>query len=88
MSDPDIMERMEEGERLLDFLERMIRERGGSRRLILGMDLYRVVQDSLTDEDFGRVSIGGRHPFQNISHIFGVPVEVDYRDKSRLDFVD
>lgn len=82
------MERMEEGERLLDFLERMIRERGGSRRLILGMDLYRVVQDSLTDEDFGRVSIGGRHPFQNISHIFGVPVEVDYRDKSRLDFVD
>ncbi len=77
-----------EGEGLLDFLERIIRDRGGSRKLILGMDLYREVQDSMTDEDFGRVSIGGRHPFQNISHIFGVPVEVDYRDRSRLEFVD
>ena len=77
-----------EGERLLDFLERAIRARGGARRLILGMDRYREVQDSVRNEDFGRVSIGGRHPFQNISHIFGVPVEVDYHDKSRLEFLD
>lgn len=77
-----------EGERLLDFLERTIRARGGARKLILGMELYREVQDTLTDADFGRVSIGGRHPFQNISHIFGVPVEVDYHDKGRLEFVE
>lgn len=77
-----------EGERLLDFLERSIRARGGPRKLVLGMELYREVQDTLTDEDFGRVSIGGRHPFQNISHIFGVPVEVDYRDNRRLEFVE
>ncbi len=77
-----------EGERLLDFLERAIRARGGARRLILGMDRYREVQDSVQNEDFGLVSIGGRHPFQNISHIFGVPVEVDYHDKTRLEFLD
>lgn len=77
-----------EGERLLDFLERTIRARGGARTLILGWDLYREVQDTLTDADFGRVSIGGRHPFQNISHIFGVPVEVDYEAKTRLEFVE
>lgn len=77
-----------EGERLLDFLERSIRARGGARRLILGMDRYREVQDSVGNDDFGRVSIGGRHPFQNISHIFGVPVEVDYHDKNRLEFLD
>lgn len=77
-----------EGERLLDFLERTIRERGGARRLVLGSDLYREVQDTMTDDDFGRVSIGGRHPFQNISHIFGVPVDVDYRDKSRFELID
>ena len=77
-----------EGERLLDFLERAIRARGGARRLILGMDRYREVQDSVGNDDFGRVSIGGRHPFQNISHIFGVPVEVDYHDKARLEFLD
>ncbi|MFQ6012766.1 MAG: hypothetical protein ACE5LS_03870 [Thermoplasmata archaeon] len=77
-----------EGERLLDFLERAIRARGGARRLVLGMDLYWEVQESVGNEDFGRVSIGGRHPFQNISHIFGVPVEVDYHDKIRLEFLD
>lgn len=78
----------QEGERLLDFLERAIRARGGARRLVLGMDRYREVQDSVRNEDFGRVSIGGRHPFQNISHIFGVPVEVDYHDKTRMEFLD
>ena len=77
-----------EGERLLDFLERSIRARGGARRLILGWDRYREVQDSVENDDFGRVSIGGRHPFQNISHIFGVPVEVDYHDKTRQEFLD
>ncbi len=88
VTDVDPAGRRAAGERLLDFLERAIRQMGGCRRLILGADLYREVQDSLTNEDFGRVSIGGRHPFQNISHIFGVPVEVDYRDKSRLQFVE
>ncbi|MEE9600529.1 MAG: hypothetical protein V3W22_02340 [Thermoplasmata archaeon] len=88
LSDVDPMEGMERGERLLDFLERTIRGRGGCRQLILGMELYGQVQDSLTDQDFGKVNIGGRHPFQNISHIYGVPVEVDYKDKSRLEFVD
>ncbi len=81
-------EGMDEEERIIDFLERVIRERGGARRLILGSDLYRQVQDTMRDEDFGRVSIGGRHPFQNISHIFGVPVEVDYKDRSRLELQD
>jgi hypothetical protein len=76
-----------EGERLLDFLVRAIRARGGARRLILGMDRYREVQDSVRNEDFGLVSIGGRHIF-NISHIFGVPTEVDYHDKTRLEFLD
>lgn len=88
MSAEEILRDREAGERLLDFLERVIRARGGARRLILGWDLYQEVQDSLTNEDFGRVSAGGRHPFQNISHIFGVPVEVDYHDRAQLEFVD
>ncbi len=79
---------MKKNENILDFLENAIRDRGGARRLILGSKLYRLVQDTMTDEDFGRVTVGGRHPFQNISHIFGVPVEVDYEDKSRLEFED
>ncbi|MFQ5986865.1 MAG: hypothetical protein ACE5KQ_05850 [Thermoplasmata archaeon] len=77
-----------EGERLLDFLERAIRARGGARRLVLGLDVYLDVQNSVRNEDFGRVSMGGRHPVQNISHIFGVPVEVDYHDKTRVEFLD
>ncbi len=76
-----------DGERLLDFLERCIRARGGARRLVLGWDRYREVQDSVQNDDFGRVSIGGR-AIQNISHIFGVPVEVDYHDKTRQEFLD
>lgn len=84
----DLPEAMGPEEDLLDFLERAIRERGGCRRLVLGWDLYRQIQDTMTDDDFGRVSIGGRHPFQNISHIYGVPVEVDYQERSRLEFVD
>lgn len=88
MEPPGLPEDLKEGESFLDYLERMIRQRGGCRRLILGSDLYRLVQDTMTDDDFGRVSIGGRHPFQNISHIFGVPVELDFKDKQRLEFVE
>lgn len=84
----EILDQREEDERLLDLLERVIRERKGARRLVLGAELYREVQDSVTNEDFGRVSIGGRHPFQQISHIFGVPVEVDYEDRERIEFLD
>jgi hypothetical protein len=88
MSDEGLLREKAEDERLLDFLARVIRERGGSRKLLLGADLYREIQDSLTNEDFGKVTVGGRHPFQNISHIFGVPVEVDYKNTSRLEFID
>ncbi|MFQ5838251.1 MAG: hypothetical protein ACE5HJ_05650 [Thermoplasmata archaeon] len=88
MSEEDVLKDRAEDEKLLDFLARVIRDRGGPRKLLLGADLYRQVQDSLTNEDFGKVTVGGRHPFQNISHIYGVPVEVDYEDKSRLEFVD
>lgn len=88
MSGEEILAQRRSGERLLDLLERIIRARGGARLLRLGWDLYKEVQDSMTNEDFGRVSAGGRHPFQNISHIFGVPVEVDYHDKTCLEFVD
>lgn len=87
MSGKEILTR-QEGERLLDFLERAIRARGGARRLVLGLDVYLEVQGSVRNEDFGRVSMGGRHPIQTISHIFGVPVEVDYHDKTRLEFLD
>lgn len=87
MPGKDVLEKLGD-ERLIDSLARTIRSRGGARKLILGADLYREVQDSITSEDFGKVTIGGRHPFQNISHIYGVPVEVDYQDKTRLEFVD
>lgn len=88
MGDQDLLKGRRQGERLLDFFVRAIRERGGARRLVLGMDLYREVQDSVTNEDFGRVSMGGRHPFQNISHLYGVPVEVDYENRDRVEFLD
>lgn len=88
MGDEDLLEDMGDDERPLDFFERVIRARGGARQLILGADLYQEVQKSVTNEDFGRVSIGGRHPFQQISHIFGVPVKVDFEDRRRLEFVD
>jgi hypothetical protein len=88
VADESILRDRSKDERLLDFLARVIRERGGCRKLILGADLYREVQDSLTNEDFGKVTVGGRHPFQNISHIYGVPVEVDYKDRGRLEFLD
>lgn len=84
----DVLRQRKEGEKLLDFLARIIRERGGCRRLVLGADLYLEVQESLTNEDFGKVTIGGRHPFQNISHIYGVPVEVDYQARTRLELID
>lgn len=72
--------------RLLDELKVMIRSQGGGRKLILGADRYNEIMNQLRNEDIFDVNLGGKG-IQNLSAIYGVPVEIDHRDRQRVELI-
>ncbi len=72
--------------RLLDQLKTMIRSQGGGRKVILGADRYNEIMAQLTNNDIFDVSLGGRG-IQSLSAIYGVPVEIDHRDRQRVEII-
>jgi hypothetical protein len=72
---------------LIAELKRLIRESGGGRKLVLGTDKYNELLTTLANEDIWDVQMGGKGPVQSITAVYGVPLEIDHKDRGRVELI-